>query len=209
VASFLNNATGSCHVAAAAHSTVGIGPGFTTARSVQRVPPHVLKYILPSGQVTLPRNALEDPTGQWQWLLQQDSPTRMLSGMSLGRLSSAVAPQGGSPPVRRRLLDTFEAEGVIPARERPWTAAQNEVRQAGRARQLRQRTGPFRTEFGESLRDIKEHDVGPMNVVCEECQALRSYHISAHVLPPGNDGLSLRNIKVHVVLTTHYVASTQ
>ena len=77
--------------------------------------------------------------------------------------------------MRRRLLDTFEADGVVAPRV--WTPAQNEARQAGRARQLRQRTGPFRTQFGESLRDIKEHDVGPMNVVCEECQALRSYPI--------------------------------
>ena len=200
MASFLNNATGSCHVAAAAHSTVGIGPGFTTARSVQRVPPHVLKYILPSGQVTLPRNALEDPMGQWQWLLQQDSPTTMLSGMSLGRLSSAVVPQGGSPsvrrrlldtyqadvvvpaapvggspPVRRRLLDTFEADGVVPARV--WTQAHNEAQRAGRARQLRLPSGPFRRAFGVDLRDIKEHNVGLMTVVCGECQALRSYHI--------------------------------
>jgi hypothetical protein len=75
--------------------------------------------------------------------------------------------------VRRRLLDTFEADGVVPARERPWSEAQNDVRQARRARQLRQPSGPFRKAFGESLADIVEHDVGPMTVVCGECNALR------------------------------------
>ena len=176
---------GSCTAAAAIYATVGIGPSFTATRSVQCAPPHVLKNILPSGQVSLPRNALEDPAGQWQWLLQQDSPTRMLSGMSLGRPSSAVATEGGSPPVRRRLLESFDEPGVIPAER--WTDVRAGQRRERQQRQLRQPSGPYRRVFGADLRDIKEHDVGLMNVVCEECQALRSYHISAHVLSPGND----------------------
>ena len=152
---------------------------------------HVSTCFLSSAAVPLPPNALEDPSGQWQWLLGHDSPSRMLSGLSLGRLSSTVSPQGGSPPVRRRLLDTFEADAVIapphggspPARrtanadgvimaQRPATEHQRQLRQASRGRQLRERFGDFRKGFGEEL-DVTDHNVGDMSVVCRYCHALR------------------------------------
>ena len=80
-------------------------------------------------------------------------------------------PHGGSPPVRRGLRD--EADGVLPVpRQRPFTEHRRQQQGARRERQLRERFGDFRKGFGEEL-DVTDHNVGDMNIVCRYCHALR------------------------------------